>query len=599
MLEAVRIRDLQRLLFLVAACSSVALAHISVAAAQSLPPVFDAQDAARVTHDARIRVYLAPKRIVWTSDPSGQYVTHALRLVTVGNGQAQLVNRDLAALQSTSTQTPAVLLDFGREIHGGVRIVTGMWDSKQPVRVRVRFGESVSEAMSEIGGASGATNDHAIRDYTLQLPWLGTIEIGQTGFRFVRIDLTEPGAQLLLREISAAFVYRDIPYLGAFHSSDERLNQIWLTGAYTVQLNMQNYLWDGIKRDRLVWIGDMDPEVRTIASVFGDDEVVPRSLDLTRNATPLPEYMNGISSYSMWWVLIQRDRYRFRGDIGYLREQQDYLRGLLDLLMSKTHNGRERLDGWRFLDWSTEGNDAAVSAGLQALLAMTLDAGAELSDALSDTALATRCRRVAADLRAHAPPMSANKQATALLALAGMVPASRANEVLSRGGTRGYSAFYGYYILQAKAQAGDYVGAMNDIRRYWGGMLDLGATSFWEDFDIDWLDNANRIDELPTAGKRDVHATYGQHSYTKLRMSLAHGWASGPTAWLTEHVLGVHVLEPGAKTIRIDPHLGDLSFVEGAFPTPYGIVKLRHTREPDGHINTVVDAPEGVHILRN
>lgn len=25
----------------------------------------------------------------------------------------------------------------------------------------------------------------------------------------------------------------------------------WLTGAYTVHLNMQDYLWDGIKRDRL------------------------------------------------------------------------------------------------------------------------------------------------------------------------------------------------------------------------------------------------------------------------------------------------------------------------------------------------------------
>ncbi len=580
-----------------AAGALVVLSHFCLAVGQALPPVFVTQDAARVRHDPRVRTYLAPTRIVWTSDPSGQRIVNAQRLLSVGSGQAQLVNRDLTVLESDATHAPGILVDFGREIHGGVRLVTGMWDSKQPVRVRVRFGESVSEAMSEIGGSSGATNDHAIRDYAVQLPWLGAIEIGETGFRFVRIDLIEPGARLLLREVSAAFVYRDIPYLGSFHSSDERLNRIWLTGAYTVQLNMQNYLWDGIKRDRLVWVGDMHPEVMTIASVFGDNDVVPRSLDLVRDATPLPEYMNGISSYSMWWILIQRDWYRSRGDLAYLREQRDYLAGLLELLISKTHAGRERLDGWRFLDWSTEGNERAVSAGLQALLAMTLDAGAELSDALSETQRAAQCRHVAANLRKHVPPPVESKQATALLALAGMIAPAKANELLSRGGASGYSAFYGYYILQAKAKAGDYAGALDDIRRYWGGMLDLGATSFWEDFNVDWLQQGGRIDELPVPGLRDVHASYGEHSYTKLRMSLAHGWASGPTAWLTEHVLGVQVVEPGGKTLRIEPHLGDLSFVEGTFPTRYGIVKLRHTREPDGRINSVVDAPAGVRVL--
>ena len=111
-------------------------------------------------------------------------------------------------------------------------------------------------------------------------------------------------------------------------------------------------------------------------------------------------------------------------------------------------------------------------------------------------------------------------------------------------------------MLQAKAMAGDYTGAMDDICRYWGGMLDLGATTFWEDFDIAWLENAARIDELVPAGKVDVHRTYGDYCYKGLRHSFCHGWASGPTAWLTEHVLGVTIVEPGCRVIRIDPHLG-------------------------------------------
>ena len=107
-------------------------------------------------------------------------------------------------------------------------------------------------------------------------------------FRFVRIDLADPDTKIEIREISATFTYRDIPYLGSFSCNDERLNQIWMTGAYTVHLNMQDYLWDGIKRDRLVWVGDMGPEVMTINSVFGYNEVVPKSLDLARDLTPLP-----------------------------------------------------------------------------------------------------------------------------------------------------------------------------------------------------------------------------------------------------------------------------------------------------------------------
>ena len=76
-----------------------------------------------------------------------------------------------------------------------------------------------------------------------------------------------------------------------------------------------------------------------------------------------------------------------------------------------------------------------------------------------------------------------------------------------------------------------------------------------------------------------------------------HGWASGPTSWLTKYVLGIHVVEPGSKTIRITPHLGDLEFADGTFPTPYGVVSVRHTKLSDGSVSSEVDAPEEVKII--
>lgn len=175
--------------------------------------------------------------------------------------------------------------------------------------------------------------------------------------------------------------------------------------------------------------------------------------------------------------------------------------------------------------------------------------------------------------------LRAQKQGAALLALAGLMKPEEANsKYLSVGGARGFSTFYGYYMLRAMAAAGNYQGAIDVIRQYWGAMIDLGATTFWEDFNMDWLPNAARIDELVPEGKKDIHGDYGDYCYKGFRHSLCHGWASGPTSWLSEYVLGVQVVEPGCRAVRITPHLGDLKWVEGTFPTPQGVITIRHEK---------------------
>lgn len=559
--------------------------------------------------DSRSRVYLPPTRIVWQQDSA--CIEGEENLLKPGIGQADLANQHPCVLRSSATAHPALLLDFGKELQGGLQFVTGMPASQKPVRIRVRLGESVSEAMCEIDGKNGATNDHAIRDFTLSLPWLGVQEVGNSGFRFARIELLDDSVELQLKEVRAISTLRDIPYRGSFRSNDERLNRIWQTGAYTVHLNMQEYLWDGVKRDRLVWIGDMHPEVMTINSVFGYNEVVPNSLSLIRDITPLPGWMNGISSYSIWWLLIQRDWYYYQGDWQFLKAQQPYATELLRHLISKVDaNGKEQLDGNRFLDWPSSENLPAINAGLQAMMIQALRAGVELSRLYEDEALAQDCQAALdrsiryAQKHSQRFPIKAgeiqagDKQAAALLTIAGVLDPQTANsQCLAVDGAKGFSTFYGYYMLRAMAMAGNYQGALDVIRTYWGAMLDLGATTFWEDFNMEWLPNAARIDELIPAGKKDIHGDYGAYCYQGFRHSLCHGWASGPTSWLSEYVLGVQVVEPGCRTIRITPHLGDLDWVEGTFPTPYGEIKIRHEKGADGQVKSQIDAPKEVRIL--
>lgn len=544
------------------------------------------------------RQYVSPVKILWKE---GQ-TSNLEQLLKPGISQADLANRNMAILKNDgSGKKASILLDFGKELQGGLEIVTGMWGPKNlPLKIRVRYGESASEAMSDVGGSKGATNDHAIRDFTTVAPWLGRIQLAESGFRFVRIDLEEENAELQLKEVRAIFTYRDIPYIGSFKSSDERLNKIWETGAYTVHLNMQEYLWDGIKRDRLVWVGDLHPEISTVNSVFGYNEVVPKSLDLSRETTPLPGWMNGISTYSMWWIILHYDWYMQNGDLNYLKQQKSYLSGLVKQIVAKVgDDNKEKLDGTRFLDWPSSENPKGIHAGLQAMTVWSLSAASKISVLVGDKETTDLCNKTVARMRKYVPDPNGSKQAAALLAITGLMPAEKANkDVLSVGGAANFSTFYGYYMLEAKAKAGDHQGAIDVIRQYWGAMLDLGATTFWEDFNMDWIPNASRIDELVPEGKKDVHGDYGAYCYIGFRHSLCHGWASGPTAWLTEHVLGIKVVEAGCKAIKIEPHLGDLKFVEGTYPTPYGVLKVKHTKLANGKIKTDINAPKGVRIIQ-
>ena len=564
---------------------------------------------ANAQKDARTREYITPVRVVWTN--STDLISNPDALLQEGNGQADFMERTFCDMKSTRKVHPAIILDFGKELHGGLQIVTGM-GSDQNVRVRVRFGESVSETMSEIDGKNGAKNDHAIRDQEVLLPWFGVKEIGNSGFRFVRIDLISDNKELSLKEVRAIALYRDVPYRGAFKSNNERLNQIWQTGAYTVHQCMQEFLWDGIKRDRLVWMGDMHPEIMTISNVFGYNEVVPKSLDLARDSTPLPGWMNGMYPYSMWWVLAQRDWYWYNGDKEYLEQQREYLLGLLELFHKRVDEKGFELSGGDFLDWPSEENEPAQKAGVQALMMMTMKSAAELCDILGETAMAERCRdchsrmaSVASQVSeeyykvALAPGEPGSKQGTSLMVLADMIDAKKANEeVIKVEGARGFSTFYGYYMLQAMAKAGDYAGAMKFISECWGAMIDLGATTFWEDFHTDWLkEDVAPITDIVPAGKKDIHGDFGAYCYKGLRHSLCHGWASGPTAWLSQHVLGVEIVEPGYKVVKINPDLGDLEWVDGSVPTPFGDIKISHRKDAEGNVVSKVDAPVGVSVI--
>ena len=92
-----------------------------------------------------------------------------------------------------------ILLDFGKELCGGIRILVCNYDNR-PIDLLVRFGESVSEALSDIGNKN-SSNDHAVREFNVKTTNLCDLKVGNTGFRFVYIKkLTKVQKEQLIQK---------------------------------------------------------------------------------------------------------------------------------------------------------------------------------------------------------------------------------------------------------------------------------------------------------------------------------------------------------------------------------------------------------------
>jgi hypothetical protein len=114
-----------------------------------------------------------------------------------------------------------------------------------------------------------------------------------------------------------------------------------------------------------------------------------------------------------------------------------------------------------------------------------------------------------------------------------------------------------FYELEALCALGEHERVMKEIKAYWGGMLRLGATSFWEKYNPD------------ESGAQHL-AMYGR-PYGK---SLCHAWGASPVYLLGKYYLGVRPVAEGYKEFAIHPVLGGLEWMEGDVPTPNGKIHV-------------------------
>lgn len=514
---------------------------------------------------------LPPSRIVESVDPA-HALRHAAALLYLHTATTTSVEFSVFPQAVTAKQgSPSLVLDFGREVNGRVEIMS---DTNVPIAVTLQYGESIGEA--EHAPFLGAN--------TLTVPARGVARGPKSAFRYVLLHFPQSANKIYIRQILLDGIYYPARYVGSFQSSDALLNRIWETGAYTAHLCMQDSLWDAPKRDRGRWMGDMEVSGHTISDIFDDTSLLQNGFDQLIGPSPVKEQVNGIPGYSAFWIMGLADYYRHHDAENFLASVRQRLLELLHVMDTEINQRGlyEHLTaGTDFVDWSMGLNKDTPESrrALQFEYVLAYKEAAWLLHESDDNTDALYWRQRAQILtlaaqRSLLDPVSGTFgdrwQTNAMAVLSGATSHAQDQAIWSRVLSTVtdirqphpvITPYYGYYVLRAMARTDHRREALEWIRQYWGGMLAEGATSFWEAYDPSWP-------------KKNFHAFLQADNKTGYYVSLAHGWSSGPTAWLTEQILGIQPTAAGFRCVQIRPDLAGLSWAKGSIPTPHGLLHV-------------------------
>jgi hypothetical protein len=464
------------------------------------------------------------------------------------------------------------LVDFGKETFGYIKI-HGL---KGKGKLALYYGESREEALDS---AKCETLDYIHFDGKQSETYTHD---KSKAFRYVQVQVD---ASVQYDSISMLYEYLPLEYRGAFKSSDDLLNDIWDVSAYTMHLTTREFFIDGIKRDRWVWSGDAHQSYLMNYYLFYDSPSVERTLLALRGKEPVTAHINIIMDYSLYWFVGVYDYYLYTGDTKFIETFYPRMKTLMEFCLGRRNeNGfLEPLEGdWVFIDWADGLPKTGEVSFEQMLLARSLEAMAVSAKIAGETEDQTQYQKLADDLKEKLFEVFWDKEenvmkhqridgemqdiVTRYANMFGIFfnyfdeaqKQSVKNKVLLNDDILEITTPYmRFYELEALCAMGEQKFVLDEIRDYWGGMLKLGATSFWEKYD-------------PKQSGVEHLAMYGR-PYGK---SLCHAWGASPIYLFGKYYLGVQPVTAGYETYNIVPNLGGLKWMEGKVPTPNGVVEL-------------------------
>lgn len=486
------------------------------------------------------------------------------------------------------------LIDFGKETFGYIQI-HGL---KGSGKLALYYGESREEALDS---ETCETLDYL--DFDGSQPATYTLK-GSKAFRFVQV---QKDYALQYDSISMLYEYLPLEYRGSFKSSDDLLNNIWDVSAYTMHLTSREFFIDGIKRDRWIWSGDAYQSYLMNYYLFFDSPSVERTMVALRGKEPVTAHINTIMDYSLYWFIGVYDYYLYTGDTKFIKTFYPRMKTLMEYCLGRRNqNGfLEPLEGdWVFIDWADGLPKTGEVSFEQMLLVRSLEAMevcAKINEEAEDEAfyqeLASNLKSKLFDvfwddenqvMKHQRLDGKIQDMVTRYANMFGIFfnyfteeqKQSVKNKVLLNDDILEITTPYmRFFELEALCAMGEQAFVLDEIRDYWGGMLNLDATSFWEKYD-------------PKQSGKEHLEMYGR-PYGK---SLCHAWGASPIYLFGRYYLGVQPTEPGYTKYEIKPNLGGLNWMEGKVPTPNGEVALHVTTE---EMNIKASEGEGILIINS
>ncbi|MDL2243342.1 alpha-rhamnosidase [Bacteroidales bacterium OttesenSCG-928-J19] len=464
------------------------------------------------------------------------------------------------------------LIDFGKETFGYVQF----HQLKGKGTLALYYGESPEEALDK---EYGETLDH----FELDKPVAEDFIVPDSkAFRYVYL---EQAGNLSYDNVSMLYEYLPLNYRGKFRCNDEEINRIWDVSAYTMHLTSREFFIDGIKRDRWIWSGDAYQSYLMNYYLFFDTPSVSRTMVYLRGKDPVSSHVNTIMDYTFYWFIGIYDYLYYTGDTHFIRQFYPRMKSLMEYCLSRrNHNGMmEGLAGdWVFIDWADFKMSKQGEVSIEQLLfCRSLETMAWCADIMDDPDKATY-EQLAEDLRSklftafwsdkqgafvhNREQGKMSEQVTPYTNMFAVLfdyldqakkEAVKKNVLLNPQALKITTPYMRFYELEALCILGEHDHVMNEIRSYWGGMLQEGATSFWEKYN-------------PKEQGREHLAMYGR-PYGK---SLCHAWGASPIYLLGKYYLGVKPETEGYREFSIRPTLSDLEWMEGSVPTPNGDIAL-------------------------
>lgn len=464
------------------------------------------------------------------------------------------------------------VVDFGKETFGFIKL-HGL---KGKGKLSLYYGESKEEALS---------TSHCETLDLLDVNVAGKIDSIMSlskAFRYVNCQFDNG---ISLDSVSMLYEYSPVAERGSFSSSDAELNKIYDVAKYTFQLNTREFFIDGIKRDRWVWSGDAYQSYLMNYYSFFDAPTVKRTLLAQRGKDPVTAHVNTIMDYSFYWFLGIYDYYKYTGDEKFVTEIYPRMKSLMDYI-----NGRKNKNGllewmpgdWIFIDWADKLSKEGEVSFEQLLYCRSLETMALCAKMANDTDAADNYSKQAAVLKAKIFELYWDKDKTALVhsringnptenvtRYANMFGiffdyftpeqklAVKTNVLLNDKINKITTPYMRFYELEALCAMGEQNYVLKEMKNYWGGMLKLGATSFWEEYN-------------PAKKDTEHLAMYGR----PFGKSLCHAWGASPIYLLGKYYLGVKPITAGYATYTIEPNLGGLAWMDGKVPTPVGDISV-------------------------